>query len=1095
MHFGLSCKPQVADMLFAKKTLLVMKLSVVFLFLLCLQASATGKAQKISLSRKDISLKQVFTEIEKQSGYHFFYKEKLLNSEVKTSLDIKEVSLDEALKVSLDKLPLTYSIVNKTIVISEKDVTKESGPIEIPKETVFSEVQGTVKDHEGKGMQGVSVLVKGSSTGGTTNAEGHYSVQVKDTKGTLVFSFTGYETQEVPIRGRTIINVVLEQKIQSLSDIVVIGYGTQTKRAVTGSISSVDMESLEKDRSNTFTQQLEGKVSGVSVQRSTGMVGAMTRISIRGVSSINASSQPLYVIDGIPMEENSIAGTGEDISPFININTDDIKSIDVLKGASAAAVYGTRGANGVVLITTKSGSANTQKINVKIEGGISKVAKKLKLTETPDYLKIFNYVRHTNYVASDFANTDWQDAVSQTGSSQNYSFDISGGNQKSTYYISANYQEEKGIINENNLRKFGARVKITNKLNNRLEVNLNLAPSVTMLRSMSNHTTINSAFGMAVLEPPTVPIFLPDGSVNNGKNPTVPANLIFNPFAGTPYANVKYSFIDNDSKQILANFGGTYKILSKLTFASNFNYQTSGTVGNADFKNVTSSGYPNGSIGASNRSFTNLSWNNTLNYKNTWNKHSLDLTLVAALENSTRNWINISKSNVTDESMTDLDAASLLVSGGGSTSSFRYQNNVIRANYEYERKYLLTVSGSYDGTSRFARGKRYGFFPAVAAGWVISDEEFMQKVKVLNFLKLRVGYGVTGNANIDNFPYQSLLTSGIKYNNEPAIDFTQLSNLDLTWETSHEFDIGFDFNLFQNRLSGTIDYYNRMTTNLLLQRRVSDINGFTTIFKNGGKMANSGIEFNFKATLIKTRTIRWNLNGNISTLHNEVIDLPGGDIIGTYNLIRVGYPIASLYMPVYKGVNPQNGNALFDDGKNGIAANYSAAPRQIVGSPLPKVFGGFGTDLSYKGLDFSINFSYSQGNKLYWVRAEYMKGSTSSYNQLQSVIDFWRPDNKNAPNPEPRPTANGGNRSSRFIYDASFLRLNYVQLGYTFPKSLFGEKRARIYFGGFNLFTINNFEGFDPGGDNSPRSNIDRGIIQGNDPLNINYNAGIQVSF
>jgi TonB-linked SusC/RagA family outer membrane protein len=1080
--------------LYLIKILLIMKLTTCLLLFACLQVSARGVAQKVTLNEDRSSLGTVLKKIENQTGYTFLYETTVLNKAYAVTLHVKEEPVDQVLKLCFKNQPLTYKVFGSTVVIKEKIVQyafqRESQLIPLA-----NVVSGKVTNSQGEPLAGVSVTAKGTTTGTSTNAKGSYSIDVPR-DGILVFSYVGFKTKEVPVGGKITINVVMQTSVERLEDVVVIGFGEQTKRNVTGTVSSVDMGSMEKDNSTTVTQQLEGKVSGVSVIRSTGRLGSPTRINIRGVSSINASSEPLYVIDGVPVEETS-SGSGEDISPFVNLNTDDIKSIDVLKGASAAAIYGTRGANGVIIITTKSGkSSGKSVVRISADGGNSWVAKKLNIANTSQYLTIYNYLRGTSYQASEFANTDWQDAVSQGGSLQKYNVSVSGGDKKNTYYLSANYDDEKGTILNNNLTKFGARLKVTNKLSDRLDVSLNLAPSFTKLRSLGGHTNINTAFGMAVLVPPTVPIYLPNGALNNGKDPSASANIIFNPFAGTPYANVENSILANNRKQLLSTLGGNYKILSNLTFSTNFNYINYSSTRNDVYKNNTNTGYPNGQLGANSWEFTNLSWNNSLNYKKNWADDNLEVTLVSVFENSSRNFFSLSKNNVTEESLTDLDAASEILSAGGATSSFRYQNNVVRFSYNHKRKYLLTASGSYDGTSRFAKGKRYGFFPAVSAGWIISDEDFMQNSKSLGFLKLRVGYGLTGNANIGDYDYLPLLTSDISYNEEPGLDFTQLANPELTWETSKEFDIGLDFSFFKDRFHGAIDFYRRMTTNLLLQRRISDINGFTTIFKNGGKMLNSGVEFNFVADIVKNKNFRWSLNGNISSLHNKVIDLPGGDILGTFpNLIRQGESIASFYMPVYKGVDPENGNALFENAKGEATPNYSEAPRQIVGSPLPKFFGGFGTTLSYKAFDFSANFNYTSGNKLYWVRAEYMKGATSTYNQLVSVLDFWTPDNKDAPNPEPRLNPNGGNRSTRFLYNASFLRLNYIQLGYNFPKHLIGEQKARIYIGGTNLFTVTSFEGFDPSSDNNPRSNISRGIVQGNDPLSMGITAGLQVTF
>ncbi len=1058
-----------------------------------LQTKKTTKPRLVNVHFKKIPLPKALKAIAQKANAGISFKTDDVPSSPVT-YQAKNESVYHVLDDVLEGTDLYYTLSdNKRVILIKQKLSK----MVVRQNTV----SGTVTDAAtGKTISGVNILIVGTSTGAATDADGHYSLDVSSLQDTLRFSYIGYQTKKVPINGRASIDVAMKSATKALNQLVVVGFGKQTRKNIVGSVSSVDVESMQKVQASTFNQKLEGKVSGVNVTTSSGRLGAPVKINIRGTSSINASSQPLYVIDGVPLVNTSIGQGGNTgsvngpVNPFINLSSDNIKSIEVLKDASAAAIYGTRGANGVVLITTKSGAAGNSKLNISVSGGVSRPTNKMNLLNGPEYIKVFNYRNGTNYKASDYANTDWQDAITHTGGFEKYHASISGGSKNNTYYIAGNYKNANGFLVGNSLKKFNAYIKVSHDFNKRLNVELTINPSVTYNNSLRGFGQVGAPFGFAVLEPPVVPIYAPDGSLNDGRESDVKANSNFSPFAGTPYTNVKNINLDNETKQTLTHLVVKYDLLANLTLKSNFGYQfLDNSLTNRDLDN-TVSGYPNGQVGVSTHSFTNANWNNTLTYRKDWGNNSLNITLGATIEKTIAKNASVTKSNIPVNSLKDLNSASEIIDGSGANTSYTFQNNVLRISYNYKERYLLTLTGSYDGTSRFSKGNRYGFFPAAAAGWIISDENFMKNSGT--FLKLRASYGVVGNANIGNFAYQPLLSANISYFNEPGLQFSQLANLGLTWETGNEFDVAIDYGFLNNRINGTLDYYNKLTTNLLLQRQVSDFNGFTSIFKNGGKMTNRGIEFNFNADIVRKNNFQWSINGNIATLHNEVKNLPGGQIIGGSNIVREGEAIASFYMPVYKGVDPNNGDALFDDGNGGTTSNYSKAPRKIVGTPQPDFYGGFGTNISYKGLDFSINFNYTYGNKLYWSGAEYLIGGSSIYNQYGTVINFWTPQNRRTNIPEPRLAPNGANTSTRYLEDGSYLRLKSVQIGYTFQTDLIGIKNIRLYFSGTNLMTITSFPGLDPEAklNNVDNSNITQGVISGNDPQSLTISGGIQIN-
>lgn len=996
--------------------------------------------------------------------------------------------------VLLQTASIAQSTALYTTLSESRKVTsvKEKQAKNIIKESTIS---GVVTDaNTGEPMPGVNVLVKGTSFGAATDANGRYELTVETLQDTLRFSFIGYQTKAVPIAGRTTINVSLEPSLVNLEELVVIGFGSQSRRNIVSSVSSVKSEAIEEVHTTTIDQVLQGRVAGVQVTKTSGTLGSAVKVRVRGISSINASSQPLYVIDGLPVINSSI-GVSNGLNPLLNLNSNDIESIQVLKGAAAAAIYGSRAANGVVLITTKDGSAvGDAQLSVKISGGYTKPTNLYNLLDTEQYIKIHNYKWGESLNPSDYPNTDWLDLVTRTGAVQNYNVTLTGGNKKTQYYMSALYGDQKGYIIPNQLKKYSVRAEIHHSFNDRLDLDLSVNPSRSITNQVPFIGTIAAAFTMAPLVPPVVPQFLPNGEINNGRDPT-PIGNDFSRFAGTPYSNVVGIDIRTVTSQILARGGATYDVLQNLMVKSNVNIQLIGTQTTRRSENYTSSGFPNGSASASSQDFLNYNWVNTFTYSQDIGDHSIEATLGVTFQKVERNSFSVSGQDIPFSPLRTLNSAARITGGGGFQTSYTFQNNVGRISYNYKGRYLLTLTGSYNGTSRFAQDHQYGFFPAIAAGWIISDEDFMDGSETLNFLKLRASYGTTGNASIGNFAYAGLLNAGADYASQPGLVLSQLENPSLTWEKVNQFNVGIDFGLFNNRISGTLAYYNKVTTDLILSVPVSNTNGFTSITKNAGEVLNTGLEFNVSADIL-TNNFFWNVYANISTINNEVRDLPAGEIIIAQNIVRVGEAIGSFYLREFKGVDPDNGDALYADGNGGTTNDYNAAPRKILGSPVPDFFGGFGTSVAYKGIDFSLNFQYTYGNELYWSEGRYLASNlTVIYNQVVSQMDFWTPNNTDATVPEPRTSPNGNGPSSRYLSDGSYLRLKSVVVGYTIPSQFLGGTNARLYFQGTNLLTLTNYVGLDPETTGSATGNIVQANVNFEPPQSKALIFGIEIKF
>ncbi|MEX2478349.1 MAG: TonB-dependent receptor [Gracilimonas sp.] len=948
-------------------------------------------------------------------------------------------------------------------------------------------VTGSVTDAETEEpLIGVSILVQGTNSGATTNVDGEYQVEVPDADAVLEFTFVGFRTVTEEVNGRSEINVEMFEDLQELDDVVVVGFGTQSRRNIIGSVSSINNETLTESFSTTIDKALQGKTAGVQVTSTSGVLGAPVSVRVRGTSSINAESQPLYVVDGVPVVSNELGGNfgvgGEGgVNPLINLNSNDIESVEVLKDASAASVYGSRGANGVVLITTKSGVEGQSELNINMSTGFSNPTKEYDLLSGPEYIEMYNYAYGASLDPDNFADTDWADIVTRTGSVQNYGANVSGGNEQTQYYISGSYSIEEGYARPNQLEKFNALAKVNHKFNDRLNVSLSVNPSRSDNNRIPTSNQVSAPYTFAALEAPVISQFLPNGEPNDGISPDDPGNA-FAGFNGTPYSNILGNNITSVTNQVNSNGSLTYRFPQNLEFNTTLAVQYLQNRESARYATYTTDGYPDGFGSAANDEFLNYSWNNTLTYQNEWDEHAVTATVGATFEKTDQTFFNVSGNTFASNDLPTLNSAAEITGGGSFIDSYGFQNNLARLTYGYDDKYLLTLTGSYNGSSRFPDDNRYGFFPAAAIGWVVSDESFMDDIDPISFLKLRTSYGITGNAGIGNFAYLGLLGAGGNYADEPGLALSQLPNEDLGWEQSKQFDVGLEYGLFDGTINGSIAYYNKVNTDLLLAVPVSNTNGFTSFTRNTGEMMNEGFEFDINANIINEPDLAWTVSANISTLRNEVLSLPAGEFSQGENLVREGEPIGSFYVREYLGVDSENGDALFADEDGNPTSNYNAAPRKILSNPHPEFFGGFGTNVAYKGIDANINFQYSYGNEVYWADGEFMATNLSSvWNQQTSQLDYWTPDNTDASVPEPRNPGvaglNGSQSSSRYLQDASYLRLKSLEVGYTMPERLVNEYDVRVFAQGTNLLTFTDYEGLDPEVTPSSGANVTQGNV------------------
>ncbi len=954
-------------------------------------------------------------------------------------------------------------------------------------------VTGKVTSSEdGTPLVGVSIQVKGTSQGVNSNATGEYRISVPN-NATLVFSFVGMDRKEVAVGNQTVINVELGTDNQQLSEVVVTGFGSQIKRDVTGNIAKVDSKKLENIPSPSFEAALQGNAAGVQITQGNGKLGQGISVRVRGTSSISASSQPLYVVDGVPINTQNLSSNSAPTNPISDLNPQDIESLEILKDASAGAIYGARAANGVVLITTKRGKSGKTNVNAGFQYGFSKP------TRLRDYMNASEWLSYFKVAAENTGSTnslnalitrsaagteagkntyDWQRAAFQDAPFSQTDLNISGGNEKTKFYVSGQYLDQKGILIKNSLERFSGRINLDHKANNWLSIGMNMSLARTLQNRVSNDNAFSTPM-QAVAIPPITPLIDPRTGLVSGTPPGVSANfpIYYNPFISANYSDYKTLVFRN-----ISNVYGQIDFSKSLSFRSELgvdllNQNENSYYGTQTVRNVT--GAANG-LGESRYSqVMNYNTNNYFSYnKVLGDVHSLTATLGMSYQETRVDGNFVEGQQFPSNAYRQIASAADITGGSSTRSQFSFVSYFLRANYKLADKYLVGLSGRVDGSSRFGNNSKYGFFPAISGGWILSEESFLQNSNALSFLKLRASYGLTGNAEIGNFPALGLWSSS-GYAGVAGQSPDQLRNSNLKWENTTQTDIGIDYGILNNRINGEIDYYVKNTNALLLTVNVPGTSGYPDQVRNVGRMRNQGFEFTLNSQNL-VGAFKWSTSINISNNKNRVREIdksPSGDpvpIIGGFDQVNRAYPgqpLGAFYMLEYAGVDRTNGDALYyrndTEGDRSTTNDPNEARRVFVGSPLPTWFGGITNNFSYAGFDLSILFNGQFGNKVYMAGGKFEMASGDYYdNHLASELDYWTPENPNASSPQPRLFgANGTAVSSRFLSDASYVRLRNVSFGYTLPQNLVNRikvSRVRIYALAQNLLTFTKYKGWDP---------------------------------
>ena len=930
------------------------------------------------------------------------------------------------------------------------------------------EVTGKVADSkDGVGLPGVTIKQKNGTANTVSQADGTFKLTVPESATSLIFSYVGYTDQEVAITN--LMNVSLVVSSKAMSEVVVVGYGTRIKRDVTSSIAKVTSKEFQNLPLPTVESALQGRAAGVFINQGSGKLGQSMNIRVRGISSISASQQPFVVIDGVPVVSQSLGSATEDDNPLATINPDDIESIEVLKDAASAAIYGSRASNGVLLITTKSGKVGKTRVNVGFFTGWSTPTKKGSFLNSTQYKELFGVAAENSGLvgADEFEgetgtqdwngneNTDWAGAAFQDGSISQYTVSITGGDPKTKFLLSGSWNDQKGIILGNELDRGNLRLNLDHNVFSRLKIGLNLS----MMKSRNYRVPSDNAFTNPLqlnALPPLHPKYTPEGKPN-------PNTLYYN------------NLIDQVSS---SNVSTTYRSISSgyaelvltpdLFFRSQLGVDWNNLQEEQFLGKETLDGAPTGSSFNNQVTATVLTSTNTFNYKKSFNDDNA-FDAVAGMEYQVGKTSGVSSTGIgfPSDRFNKIASAAIIQAGSSTETNFSFVSYFLKANYKFKDRFLLGASIRTDGSSRFGSDNRYGTFPAVSAGWIISEEGFMRDNSLLSFLKVRASYGRTGNAEIGNFSSLSLF-SATAYADIAGLIANQIGDPTLRWEKTDQADVGLDFGFWGNRISGEVDYYSKKTNDLLLNVPLPSSNGYTSITKNIGDMENTGWEFVLNGNVL-TGDLKWTISANVSTYKNKVTRLvvpvpPGTRTMGR---LAVGQPIGQFFGLMYAGVDPANGDALYYTEDKSTTNDISLANDTIVGDPNPDFYGGFNNKFSYKGFDLDIQCQFVKGGDIYNM-AGFFQSVNGDYfdNQTTDQMDYWKTPGQITKIPQPRLyQGNGSIKSSRWVQDGSYFRVKSINLGYNFSRKMinrFKLENARIYVSGNNLLTVTKYTGYDP---------------------------------
>ncbi|MFS4416672.1 TonB-dependent receptor [Maribacter sp. 2307ULW6-5] len=1130
---------------------LKMKLTTLFLLTTMLGLHANdsySQTAKVSLDLENVTVRQVIDEIQSSTKFKFVYKTRDVDLERTVSLKVDKQNIETVLEKLFSKTATIYKVRNTQIILTrDKDAFidfKRSAVFDKSAQQQGIQITGTVTDENGAPLPGANVIEKGTSNGVVTDFDGSYSITLRNVPAILAFSYVGYKTQEISVQESATRNVSLLPDAQQLEDVVVIGYGSSIKKAVTSSISSVKAEELVEVPVASFDQALQGRAAGVQVTKNTGSPGGGVSIRIRGTTGLLSGQEPLYVVDGVPIindpagqfdpfrRSDADGGRGaagnETVSPIADIAIENIESIEILKDASAASIYGSRAANGVILVTTKRGRVGKPQISFSHYTGVTFIPEKnrYKVLDAEQFAAMTNeglaqIGQAPFYIESPENNTNWQDKIFRQGLMTDVNLRVSGGSENLAYSVSAAYFDQQGTIINSDFDRFSFRTNLDWTFSDKIKVGTRAVFSKSnsnRLRNNGNDTNDfgngNSLFGPSVIG--SALVANPTYTVKNelGSFTIDPLNNVVNPVGLALTQN-----LENTANRFLGNVFADIMVVNGLKLHTSFGVDLRDQFDDYFYPPDPAIARSGRLINAASKTFFWLT-ENYLTYEFPFLGENHNLNLLGGFsfqENNSRGF-----TVVVSELAAPVASISAGVYAGHNAlpfNDFALASTYSRLSYNFKEKYLLQLAGRYDGSSRFGPDNRWGFFPSASAGWLISEENFLKDNDIVSLLKLRAGYGEVGNDQLGNpFEWKGTVSpqGGQTYLLQGTLAPDNIDNRNFSWETTKEYNFGLDASFFNNRLEITADYYRKKTEDLLSSLQLPSTSGFLSRTGNIGDIENKGLELGFIARLFEGKDFRWNMNFNISYNQNKILRLAnnGEDIVaGTYSIAREGQPISFRAVRT-DGINPETGdfnylnvtdidineNGVLDEDEIGVIDINDAV---ISGSPLPDHFGGFANNLYYKNFDLGIFWQWSYGNDIVNNTLAILENTgLGDRDQVtgnileEAYLGRWRgPGDTNATYQGIDFNNNyvGGVPVDRYIEDGSYLRLKTLTLGYSLPKTALEKlkiKSLRFYATANNVLTFTNYSGYDP---EVNHNNISRGILQGYD--NGTYPAGATIIF
>lgn len=1100
-----------------KQIFRIMRIST-FLLMVCVFCSYAGNAHsqnaKVSIRMNNVKLDKILNEIENQTDYLFIYNNQVDINKI-TSVKVKNEAVAQVLDRILSGTGINYELEGTHIILTTEAIK------DLHAQQQAKTVTGTVTDVSGEPIIGANIRIKGTTTGTITDIDGNFSIEAEP-QSVIEVSYIGYLTQETVINNQKSIRFLLKEDTKTLDEVVVIGYGVQKKADLTGSVANINTEKLNTQSNANIGQALQGKIAGVDIVSQGGAPGSGTRIMVRGIGTLNNAS-PLYIVDGMYM--NSID----------HINPNDIASIDVLKDASSAAIYGSRAANGVIIVTTKEGSNTEGKpiIDLSVNLGISTASKFLDMLDAKGWAEVTTIARQAIGkpaldMATDLANkpdNDWQDIMFRPALMQNYNLSVKGGGKYSTYYTGLGYFNQDGIVKGTNYQRYNIQSKNDYK-RGIFSAGTNLIISFSHDKPL--HQELRGGMIGTILQ--SVPTLEKYDDTREGGYGGTYGDVVNIPH---PLAIIDDNIMDryNENVKIFTNLYAQIELFKglkyKLNLTPDFSFERyKNYLNKYDFGLATNSITQ---LTERQRRRRNILVENLLTFDRTFGEHKISALAGYTYQDSRFRHIQAYGEGL-PQGLEEIDAATTNRSNEGNSWRSVLTSILGRVFYSYQNKYLFTATIRRDGSSKFGKNNRYGYFPSFSLGWNVAEEKFMENVHWLDQLKLRGGYGVLGNQEIDNYQYSSTITTGINYpdGNGGLLQGAfpkNFANPDIKWEETAMTNVGIDFMAFNNRLSLTADYYVKNTKDILLTVPIPiSSGGANDPIRNAGKIRNNGFEFNLGWMDQPNPDISYGINLIGSFNKNKVIAMgsESGSIKGgstnqniTTSETKAGYPIGGYWLISTAGyfnsqeevdayakdgkkIQPaaEPGDIKFVDANNDGVINDD--DRVFQGSPFPDFTFALNGNMRYKNFDLSIGLQGVLGNKIYNATRQTLEDVTKGSNFLASCLDYWTPENKNASHPRltwDDPNRNTRAESDRYLENGSYLRLRSVQLGYTFPQTWFkgAIQHARVYINAENLFTITSYSGY------SPDVNADNANYRGFDnfiyPTNRTFMLGLNVTF